>query len=87
MTGSLADAAPDILLNEMNIGVTVQVTGVLGGRKTARELGDLGIRTGHRLNILRRVPGGGLAVRYSAMTVAIGSALARQILVRPVCPL
>lgn len=79
-------ANPGVLLSQVNIGSTVLVTGILGGRKEARDLGDLGIRLGHQLTILRRLLGGGVAVRYSTMTIAVGASLARQVMVKAACP-
>lgn len=79
-------ALPDVLLSQVEIGSTVVVTGILGGRKEARDLGDLGIRLGRQVTIQRRLLGGGVSVRSSTMTVAIGGSLARQVMVKAACP-
>lgn len=72
-------------LSETDPCSAVVVTGVLGGRRVARDLGDLGVRVGSTLTIVRRLTGGAVAVRRGGMTVAIGALLARQVMVRPNC--
>ncbi|GEO80546.1 FeoA domain-containing protein [Pararhodospirillum oryzae] len=80
------EGAPDRPLADSGSGGPVLVTGILGGRKIARDLGDLGVRVGNTLTVVRRLTGGGVAVRRGGMTVAIGALLARQVMVRATCP-
>ena len=65
-------------LSDLEVGSTVRVTRVRGGRSAVRRFTSLGLRCGSKLTVSQR-RGAGVVVLSGNTRVALGPEMARQI--------